>query len=802
MANVSRARRAVEDGQYRKAIQLLSSYGLADVTADVFDEILAKHPQVDPPCIPSDPLPPPLQVTEMDIVRALRSFPNGTAPGPSKFRANHLKEAVFCPSPDRANYALRGLLGVVNHLCAGRVPRELLPHLCGASLFACKKKGGGVRPIAVGEVLRRLTSKCVCRAVQADAIRILSPLQVGVGLPVGCEAIVHAVTSVQEDLFIPSNNCCTLLVDFSNAFNSVDRRSIFRVVRALIPSMAAWLECCYGSQPLLHMGEHTILSCCGVQQGDPLGPLGFALALHPIIEKIKVDVPGLLINAWYLDDGTLCGSVDDLCAALAIIESEGPPRGLFLNRSKSLLHVPSNASLSNSSLPPSIPVTNGGFDLLGSPIGPSSHCESSLLKRVEKIQSVLDRLSDLEDSQMETTLLRSCLALPKIAFALRTCPPSIIQRALMAFDDSMRDSLSDLAGGPLSDWAWMKASLPSSLGGLNLRQAMFHAPAAYIGSLHQSRSLVSAILGCPPRAPLHLPQCISALAEAAAKPEWSSLHNIDIPLRQHALSRAIDEATFDALLTSSPDTRSRALALSCAIPHAGDWLNVVPSSALGLHLLDREFRLCLQYWLGLRMFGEGARCSICQALADPFGDHHVGCGGNGDRIHRHNSVRDAVFSAAQSAALAPRKGVPSLIPGTQSRPADIFLPSWKRGQPAALDVTVISTLQQLTLQGAAEFQGYALSVGEERKMAAHASSCRAVGVSFVPLVVESLGGWSKGAADTLSSIGRLLGQRLGSPPAETTRHLFQRCSISLWRGNATLWLRRLPVHPPTIDGIL
>ena len=51
---------------------------------------------------------------------------------------------------------------------------------------------------------------------------------------------------------------------------------------------------------------------CGVQQGDPLGPLGFALALHPIIERIQAEVPGLLANAWYLDDGTLCGSPDNL----------------------------------------------------------------------------------------------------------------------------------------------------------------------------------------------------------------------------------------------------------------------------------------------------------------------------------------------------------------------------------------------------------------------------------------------------------------------------------------------------------
>ena len=174
--------------------------------------------------------------------------------------------------------------------------------------------------------------------------------------------------------------------------------------------------------------------------------------------------------------------------------------------------------------------------------------------------------------------------------------------------------------------------------------------------------------------------------------------------------------------------RSRALALSSSIRHAGDWLNVIPSSALGLHLHDREFRPCLQYWLGLRMSEEGARCRIFHAVADPFGDHQVGCWGNGDRIHRHDS---AVFSAAQSAALAPRREVPSLITDTRSWPADIFLPNWKRG---ALDVTVISTLQQLTIHGAASMQGHALRVGEERNIAAHAEACRTVGVSFVPLV--------------------------------------------------------------------
>ena len=64
----------------------------------------------------------------------------------------------------------------------------------------------------------------------------------------------------------------------------------------------------------------------------------------------------------------------------------------------------------------------------------------------------------------------------------------------------------------------------------------------------------------------------------------------------------------------------------------------------------------------------------CQSQADLYGDHQVSCGGNGDRIHWHNSFRDAIYSAAQSAALAPRKEVPALNPGTSSGHADVFLP--------------------------------------------------------------------------------------------------------------------------------
>ena len=244
----------------------------------------------------------------------------------------------------------------------------------------------------------------------------------------------------------------------------------------------------------------------------------------------------------------------------------------------------------------------------------------------------------------------------------------------------------------------------------------------------------------------------------------------------------------------------KALANSTALPHAGDWLNVVPSKALGLHLQDWEFRLCLQYWLGLRMLEEGARCPICQGASDAFGDHQVGCGGNGDRIHRHDAIRHVLFSAAQAAALAPWKGVPSLIPGSSSRPADVYLPNWKGGQPAAIDVTVISTLQQQTQTGAANTPGHTLTMAEERKMAAHAEACHVVGILFIPLAAETLGALSREAIDTIASIGRIQGQAF--------LHLNQSdtCS-SAWpllcgREMPTLWIRWQPVRPATVDRLI
>ena len=213
------------------------------------------------------------------------------------------------------------------------------------------------------------------------------------------------------------------------------------------------------------------------------------------------------------------------------------------------------------SLPSEIPSVRSGFDLLGSPIGLRSHCEASMLKRVEKVQEILKRLPDIQDAQMETTILQSCLALPKVSFALRSCPPHLVKDATSVFDDSMLEALSDFSGGPFSSWSGLKASLPAALGSLGVRQASLHAPAAYISSLDQFRELVTRILGQAPATTKHMTPALLYLAKAAGREDWTSIEAVDVPLSRRQLSKAIDQAVFDELLATAPDTRSKVLTL-------------------------------------------------------------------------------------------------------------------------------------------------------------------------------------------------------------------------------------------------
>ena len=110
---------------------------------------------------------------------------------------------------------------------------------------------------------------------------------------------------------------------------------------------------------------------------------------------------------------------------------------------------------------------------------------------------------------------------------IRLRPPhlssSYIHQAVSDFDVAMRETLEAILGGALSEWSWLKASLPSSLGGFNLRSASFHAPAAFLASSSWTQALVRRMLSHPPSRSPHIESAVAALSNSTSLPDWQCL---------------------------------------------------------------------------------------------------------------------------------------------------------------------------------------------------------------------------------------------------------------------------------------
>ena len=117
---------------------------------------------------------------------------------------------------------------------------------------------------------------------------------------------------------LPSNGPWAVLqVDLRNAFNSISREEVLVAVSEHAPQLLPWVISCYGAHSKLYcQGKATLSSEEGVQPGDPLGPLLFALAWHKVVKDSAVN---MIWSSWYLDDGHLIGNIRDLASAFATI---------------------------------------------------------------------------------------------------------------------------------------------------------------------------------------------------------------------------------------------------------------------------------------------------------------------------------------------------------------------------------------------------------------------------------------------------------------------------------------------------
>ena len=117
------------------------------------------------------------------------------------------------------------------------------------ALLACRlmplDKNPGLRSIGIHEVLRQIASKVVVSHIREDIILAVGLLWVCAGQEIECESLVHAIHEVYED----QSSGAVLLVDASNAFNSINRNVFLHITiicRTVGPSLAA------SPEPLAH----------------------------------------------------------------------------------------------------------------------------------------------------------------------------------------------------------------------------------------------------------------------------------------------------------------------------------------------------------------------------------------------------------------------------------------------------------------------------------------------------------------------------------------------------------------------
>ena len=503
-----------------------------------------------------------------------------------------------------------------------------------------------------------------------------------------------------------------------------------------------------------------------------------------------------------MDDGTMIGNLENLKKVIGILSSDGPSLGFFLNRSKSSIwvghHFKDNPDPTGLGIPKSDP---RGLELLGTPIGSDDLVQEFVNDRISGIEkSIVSNLSVLENPQIQLSLLRSCLSLPKIVYTLRTCKPASLDAAYKRFDNIQFSALEDILASSISSFAWRQATLPVSLGGLGLRSASSHSAAAYLSSLVQTKPLVDEILmSFPSRHDLDFPLTIFCTAAGSLPPTVTASLDPDTgDFSQKHLSYLIDSSIHSTLLKevqTAGDRRSSARLLSLTLPQAGAFLNAIPNPIFGLSILPENFRISLQYRLGLPVYNSSHPCPACGKDSDIFGDHTITCASEYERIHRHDTIRDAIFDSAKHAGLSPIKEA-RVVLNSQSRPGDIFLQSWK-GRQTAFDVAVTSPLSQTALPQSHKTPGAALASMKSHKLQKHFRPCQVNGVAFVPLVVETLGGWDSDAISHLRAIAKQSASRSPQLAEDASRHLFQRLSVLLQRANAGLIAARAPPLPPS-----
>ena len=131
-------------------------------------------------------------------------------------------------------------------------------------------------------------------------------MQVCAGQKSGREAAIHAM----HNIFGADETDAALLVDASNASNSLNRGAALNNIRVLCPLIASHVINIYRTPArLFGVGGGELQSADGTTQGDPLTMLMYAISSQPLISLLHNCSTAK--QCWFADDATGAGPIEE-----------------------------------------------------------------------------------------------------------------------------------------------------------------------------------------------------------------------------------------------------------------------------------------------------------------------------------------------------------------------------------------------------------------------------------------------------------------------------------------------------------
>ncbi|XP_073253376.1 uncharacterized protein [Porites lutea] len=700
---------------------------------------------------------------------ALRTKGSG---GPSGVDANGFRRILTCKSFKRSGTELcEAIASMTKRLCTEYVDPRGLEAILANRLIPLDKGEGAVRPIGVGEVLRRIMGKCVTKVTKPEVIDASGSLQVCAGHKSGSEAAIHAM----RELFEHDNSDAVLLIDASNAFNSLNRAAALHNIRVLCPSIATYAINTYREPARLFIvGGQELRSSEGTTQGDPLAMSLYAISLQPLITRLQVK--SAASQCWYADDATGCGSLGDVKTWWDELMVSGPPLGYFPNPQKCWLIVkpekerPAKEIFSETT----INITTEGRKHLGAALGSRDFFEEYVDDKVEEWVAQVTSLAEFATTQPQSSYEAFVFGLRhRWTYFLRTLPD------IGPFLEPLERAIADLLVPAITEHVTTQEErdlleLPVRLGGLGLVNPARTASQEYEASVKITCPLVRQIV-----------------KQAHEPPDETEIKTLQASARRE--KDELLKMQCEQVRESLPSKTERAVEIATE-KGASNWLTVIPIKEMNFNLSKREFRDAVK----LRYDWEIADLPAMCTCGDLFTvDHAMVCRHGGLIIQRHDEIRDLeaemlcmVCTDVETEPVLQEITGEELNRGANKAPdarLDVHARGfWDRQQSAFFDVRVChpnaDSYRELSPK-----QIFQLHENEKKRQYSRRVLELEQG-TFTPLVFTSTGGMADECKRFHSRLAELLALKKGDDYATTISWIRAKVSFAILR-SALLCLR-------------